>query len=221
MINTSGIKSNARKYSVYPKYNMLHTLTNNFSGTLPIFLFTYGFSAEAAGLYSFGHVFVFKPLNVISNAILQVLSQKTIEDFNKGLSILPNIKMMVKTLFKVAIIPFTALLFFAPDIFDFLFSPAYREAGVYLQILTPWLFMVFLTSSLSFVPEIFFRQKTAMIIDVIYFILRFSALAIGVWYSDIILSLVLFSGVNFIIISIKLIWYLRLAKSSLNLSSKY
>ncbi|MFO8067788.1 MAG: oligosaccharide flippase family protein [Bacteroidales bacterium] len=213
------IRKNAKIYSVYPKYNMIHTFTNNFSGTLPVFLFTWGFSSEAAGLYSFGHVFVFKPLNIISNSILQVLSQKTIEDFNKGINILPNIKKMIKVLFNVGILPFIVLFFFAPEIFDFLFSSNYREAGVYLQILTPWLFMVFLTSSLSFIPEMYFRQKTAMFIDIIYFILRFLALAIGVYYSNIKLSLILFSAVNFVIISIKLIWYIKLSKTSLNLKS--
>ncbi len=207
----SGIKKNAKKYSVYPKYNMLHTFANNFSGTLPIFLFTWGFSPEAAGLYSFGLVFVFKPANIISNSISQVLSQKTIENFNNKLSILPNIKKILAIMFRAGVIPFTAMFIFAPDVFEFVFSENYREAGEYLQILIPWLFVIFLTSALNFIPEIFFRQKTAMLIDVLYFVLRFAAIFTGIWFSDVKLSLILYSAVNFLIRIIVLIWYIRLA----------
>ena len=218
MLSVSIIKHNAKKYSVYPKYNMVHTFANNFSGSLPIFLFTWGFSPEIAGLYSFGYIFVFKPLNIISQSLLQVLSQKTIEDYNNGLNILPNIKKIVSILFRLGIAPFTLLFLFAPDIFEFLFSEKYREAGEFLKILTPWLFMVFISSSLSFIPEIFFRQKTAMFIDLAYLLLRAAALITGIWLSDVYMSLILFSAINFVIITIVLFWYLYLAKSSINLS---
>ncbi|MBW6497763.1 MAG: oligosaccharide flippase family protein, partial [Bacteroidales bacterium] len=175
------ISHQARIYSGYPRYNMLLNFTNNLSGALPIFMFTRGFSAEVAGLYAFGYTFVFRPLSLFSQSTLQVLSQKIIEDYHQGRYVYPALKKLVLRFFALGIIPFTLLAIFAPAVFRLVFTEEYLLAGRFLQVLSPWLFAVFLTSPLSFVPELFFHQKKAMIIDIVLLVLRFLALWAGIW----------------------------------------
>ncbi len=206
------IKKQAIAYLQYPRFNMMLSLTNNLSGSLPVFLFTWGFSAEVAGLYAFGYTFVFRPLGLFSQSTQQVLSQKTIESYHSGRNIFPGLLKMAGRFFLAGIIPFVIFALWAPDIFSFLFSDSYREAGTYLQILSPWLFMVYLSSPLSFLPELFFRQKKAMLIDLIYLVLRFAALITGIYLGDLKLTLILFSGVSTIVVGYNLFWYLYLAK---------
>ncbi len=206
------IRDQARKYIQYPRFNLLLSLTNNLSGTLPVFLFTWGFSAEVAGLYAFGYTFVFRPLGLFSQSTQQVLSQKTIESHHEGRDVFPGLIKLTTRFFIAGIIPFLILAIWAPDIFSFLFSDSYRDAGSYIQILSPWLFMVYLSSPLSFLPELFFRQKKAMIIDMVYLILRFASLMAGIYTNDLWLALVLFSGVSTIVVGYNLFWYLYLAK---------
>lgn len=213
MIN---IKYQGGIYSQYPSYNLIQSLTNNLASSLPIFMFTSGFSAQTAGLYSFGYTFVFRPLSLFSQSTLQVLSQKIIEDHHNGKYIYPGIKKLVWSFFKLGIIPFVLLGIFAPWLFSIVFSSVWTEAGTMIQILLPWLFMVYLTSPLSFVPELFFQQKKSMIIDFISIFLRFAALYIGIHYNDVYLSLILFTIVSFSVVAYSLGWYLQMARKNSN-----
>ena len=211
-LSLEAIKDQAHIYSGYPRFNMLLNFTNNLSGALPIFMFTRGFSAEVAGLYAFGYTFVFRPLSLFSQSTLQVLSQKVIEDHHKGKYVYPSLKKLVTRFFWLGIGPFALLAWLAPALFRLVFTEDYIMAGTFLQILSPWLFMVFLTSPLSFIPELFFRQKKAMIIDMAYLALRFVSLAAGIWKQNLWLSLWLFGAVSFAVVTYNLFWYLSLAR---------
>ncbi len=215
-VSLTAIKQQAHIYAQYPRFNMLLSLTNNISGSLPIFLFTRGFSAEAAGLYAFGYAFVFRPLSLFSQSTQQVLSQKMIENHHLGKAIYPTLKKLISRLLLAGLLPFALVTIWAPNIFAFVFSEAYGPAGEYLQILSPWLFMVFLTSPLTFLHELFFKQKTAMFIDIVYLVLRFFALMLGIWLNDITLALMLFSGTGALVVGYKLLWYMQLARKGDN-----
>jgi O-antigen/teichoic acid export membrane protein len=212
-ISTAQIRIQMQKYSQYPRFNLMQSIMNHFASSLPIFMFTWGFSAEAAGLYAFGYTFVFRPLSLFSQSTLQVLSQKIIEDHHSGKNIYPGIKNLVLQFFKFGIGPFIIIGIFAPNIFSLLFSPVWTEAGKMIQILLPWLFIVYLTSPLSFIPELFFRQKKSMVIDIISVFLRFAALYTGIYFDDLYLALSLFSLVSFLVVGYALWWYLQLARN--------
>jgi O-antigen/teichoic acid export membrane protein len=200
------------RYSQYPKFNLLQSIMNHFASSLPIFMFTGGFSAQTAGLYAFGYTFVFRPLSLFSQSTHQVLSQKIIEDYNNQKNIFPAIKKLVWRLFRFGIVPFIIVGVYAPAIFSLVFSPVWTEAGIMIQILLPWFFMVYLTSPLSFIPELFFRQKKSMVIDIISVILRFAALYTGIYFNNLYLALSLFSLAGFLIVGYALLWYLQLAR---------
>jgi lipopolysaccharide exporter len=216
MVSWAEMWSNAREYSVYPRYNMILNFTNNLSGALPIFMFSWGFSTEATGWYAFGYTFVFRPLSLVSQATMQVLSQKIIEDHHQGRWIYPALRKLVLRFMVIGFFPFMLLAIMGPWLFGLIFSPEYAPSGRILQLLTPWLFMVFLTSPLSFIPELFFRQKRAMIIDMIYLVLRFSALAIGIAAGRFWLAVSLFSLVSMAVVLYNLFWYLQLARKNKN-----
>ncbi|HSV88126.1 MAG TPA: oligosaccharide flippase family protein [Bacteroidales bacterium] len=215
-ISPEALIRQAKRYSGYPRYNMLLNLTNNLSGALPVIMFTRGFSAEVAGLFAFGYGFIFKPLSLFSQSLHQVLSQKIIEDHNKNKPVYPILKKLLIRQFWIGIGPFAILATFAPALFLLVFPPEYSKAGNFVQILSPWLFMVFLTSPLSFLPELFSRQRRAMVIDLVYLLLRFSALAAGILAQNITLSLGLFTAVSFVMVSYNLLWYMQLAQRQQN-----
>jgi len=202
----------AKVYASYPKYNLLLNFTNNLSGALPVLMFTRGFSAEAAGLFAFGYALIFKPIGFFAQSLSQVLSQKIIEQYHNNMPIFNPLHKLVKKQFSMGILPFAMLGLLAPMMFQWVFPESYHPAGIYIQILTPWFFLVYLTSSLSFLPELLKQQKKAMKIDMAYLLMRFSSLAFGIWQNDLILSLVLFSAVSTFMVGYNLHWYLKIAK---------
>ena len=204
------IKYWAKHYINFPKFQMLHGLVNNLSGNLPTLFFANYFTTASAGFYFLGFTVVFRPISLFSNAVEQVISQRIIAKNNENLPIKSEVYDFLKSLFLLGILPFTVFALFTPEIFTFLFSSNYTESGEYVQILIPWLFMVYLVSPMSFIPDMYYRQRKAMTIEMIYFILRVTALAVGIINSNIYLTLLLFSLTGFLVLGYKLIWYLLL-----------
>lgn len=211
-VNRKELTSVAKQYSLFPRYNMVHYLTNNFSSSLPVFIFSSWFTAEQVGFYSFGFMMINRPMNLLTASFTQVFSQRVIEKYNHGEWIRRDVRQLITRLLILAVIPFTLAGIFGPAIFRFVFGDNWSEAGVYMRILLPWLFLVFLSSPLSFLPDMLSRQKKAMWIDIVKFVLRIIALAIGVILNDIYISLMLFSGISTIMVSYSLYWYVNLSR---------
>ncbi len=204
----------AGKYSFFPRFNMLHYLVNNFSTVLPIFVFSKYFTPEAVGFFSIGFMMVNRPMNLLTSSFTQVFSQRIIEKYNKGLSIHGETMKFVKRLFIFGIFPFAAVAVFGVPVFTFIFGPQWHEAGRFMQVMLPWFFVIFLSSPLSFLPDMLSRQKKAMWLDINKFVLRILALALGVLINNIYLAVVFFSGISFWIVLYNLYWYLTLSRNT-------
>jgi lipopolysaccharide exporter len=214
VLSLTGIKEMAGEYSLFPRFNMIHNLINNFSANLPVFVIASKFGASEAGLYSFGFLMIFRPVNLVTSSFTQVFSQRIISQFNQGKKIFSDVRRLSVKLFQFGIIPFLIAGIAGPFIFSIFFGEKWTEAGRYMQILLPWIFIVLVSSPLSFLPDMLKRQQTAMWLDVIKIAVRIPALAIGVYYNNIYLAVILFSSVSTLSVGYSLYWYLYLAKNA-------
>lgn len=210
-INRQDLRYVGKKYNFFPRYNMPHYLTNIFSSNLPVFVFSFWFSSVEVGLYSLAFLIINRPMSLITNSLTQVFSQRVIERHNKGEKVKEEVFQLVKRLVLFSFIPFVLVGVFGPRIFDFVFGEEWFKAGQYMRLLLPWLFMVLISSPLSFLPDILSLQKKAMWIDIIKFIFRIIALSIGVIMNNITLAIILFSAISFILVSYSLYWYVNLS----------
>lgn len=208
------IKLVAKKYQLFPRFNLPHYVINNFSMSLPVFLFSSSFSATEVGLYSLGMMMVNRPLNILSTSFTQVFSQRIISNYNKKLKVSGEIKKLVSRLLMIAIGPFIIAGFFAPQGFRIIGGDEWIQAGVYMRYLLPWLFLVFLTSPLSFIPDMLKQQQKAMWIDIVKFALRLPALLLGIRMNSIDLAILLFSGISGLLVAYNLYWYINLSVSA-------
>jgi O-antigen/teichoic acid export membrane protein len=213
-INRKDMGSLAREFYRFPKYNMLHGVTNNFSGNLPVFILTSWFSSAAAGLYSFGFTMIFRPMSLVTTAFSQVFSQRMITKENQGQPILPDVRRLLVKMLQFSFIPFGIVAIFAPQIFAFVFGPDWETAGTYTRILIPWLYLVFLSAPFSFLPDLFRVQGKAFLIDVVKLAVRILAMAAGVHSGDIVRTLVYFSAGSMAVTAYQLIWYDSLARKA-------
>ena len=202
----------ARKYSLFPRYNMWQGLINNFSGALPVFIFSSYFSTAIAGFYTFGYMILYRPVSLVANAFYQVMFQRFVEKQHMEVPILPEVKLFLKRSVQLLLIPFGVTALYAPEIFSFLFGEDWTEAGRYARIILPWIFTVSLVMPLSFIPDLYRRQRTAMIIDGVKLVLRLGALMTGVARDNVYLGLALYSLFSVLSILYSLFWYLRLLK---------
>jgi O-antigen/teichoic acid export membrane protein len=208
------IASLSKEYNLFPRFNMIQSVINNFSGSLPIFIFSSYFTPAITGLFTMGYSIIYRPVNMAASAFYQVLAQRIIEKNNQGVRLYPDIKKFLYGLLKLVTIPFLLVALFAPAIFRVALGEEWEEAGRYTQIIIPWFFTTCLAMPLSFIPDMFRRQKKAMILDLIKFILRGISMAVGVINNDVYLGLMLFSTASSIMIMYSLIWYISLIRRS-------
>jgi O-antigen/teichoic acid export membrane protein len=213
-INRKDMGSLAREYYRFPKYNMMHGVINNFSGSLPVFMLTSWFSSAAAGLYSFGFTMIFRPMSLVTTAFSQVFSQRVITKENGGQEILPDVRRLLVKMFQFSFIPFAIVAIFAPRIFTFVFGPEWETAGTYTRILIPWLYAVFLSAPFSFLPDLFKVQGKAFFIDIVKLAVRIVAMAAGRYSGDVVLTLVYFSAGSMVVTAYQLIWFYNLARKA-------
>jgi O-antigen/teichoic acid export membrane protein len=207
----SRLKKVAARYNFFPRYNLPHYLTNNLSSSLPVFVFSSWFTATQVGWYSLAFMMINRPMNLITNSLSQVFSQRVIQKFNGGEKVSSEVRALIIRLALISVLPLVLVGLFGPAIFGFVFGDDWYEAGRYMRLLLPWLFVVFISSPLSFLPDMLSLQKKAMWIDLVKFLLRIVALAIGVIMNNIYWAITLFSLISFILVSYSLIWYVNLS----------
>jgi lipopolysaccharide exporter len=212
--NPSSIREVAGEYKQFPLFNMPHALSNFVSGNLPFIMLVPAFGDFTLGLYSVAITVVFKPVSLLGNTIYQVFSQKTVEDHHLSKAVYSETKKLLLKMIALGIVPFAAAMLFAPKFFGWYFGTDYMLAGEYLQYILPWLFMVYITSPISFIPNLFKQQAKAFAIDLIYLILRFAVLALGIYFDNFELALLLYSGVGVVVLLFYQSWCLHLLKKS-------
>ncbi len=210
----SEMKRLGKQYNLFPRYNMWQGLINNISGALPVFVFASSFSTAIAGLYTFGYMILYRPVSLVANAFYQVMFQRFVEKQHQGAPILPEVLLFIKRTIQVSLIPFILVGIFAPEIFGFIFGEKWIEAGRYAQIVIPWIFMVGLVMPLSFIPDLYKKQRVAMIIDGVRLITRLAGLVVGVMMENVYIGLGLYSGASTLMIAYSLFWYIRLVKKN-------
>lgn len=210
-LNRSEMAAQARKYHRFPRYTMLLGISNNFSGNLPVFVFSSAFSTAVTGLYSFGITVIFRPMNLVTVALRQVFSQRIIQKVNHNEPILGDIRRLFIKMLQFSVVPFLLTGIFAPVLFRIVFGPEWEKAGEYTRVLIPWLFVLFLSSPFAFLPDLFNLQGKALVIDLVKLALRAAALFAGVYFDDIFVSLYLLSGAGSVVIIYQIFWYFSLA----------
>ena len=115
-------------------------------------------------------------------------------------------------LVKICIIPFIILGFSGEYIFAFIFGSEWGDAGIYAQIMAPWMFVNFISSPVSQIPLVFHKQKEFFYLSITATIFSLLGIYIGGKYFDIYYTLAIVTGINMIFQTYYIIWFYKLIK---------
>lgn len=200
------------QYKAYPSFNVSRTFISTFSWNLPFLLLTGIFGETALGLFALTFALSFRPVNLLVDSLFNVMFQKIVSIKEHKESIMPKLIQFWKKLSLVLLPCFIIIYLVAPLVFGFVFGDNWKESGVYLQMLLPWVFMTLLVKPIAFIPLVFEQQGKALWIEIINLLLRLAAIYIGVYYENFNLSILLFCLVGFVFLLILLIWYVSLIR---------
>jgi O-antigen/teichoic acid export membrane protein len=187
-----------RRYRNFPIYDTFSAFLNNLSWQLPVFMLAAFFSPTIVGYYSLGLTVLFFPMNLIAGSLSQNFFQKAVESKEQG-----TLGRLVEQVFEVLVIiglyPIFLLTLVGANVFVVIFGPVWGEAGVYLQILSIWAFVWFVSSPLSGLFGVLEKQAIGLKQNFAIISTRFGSLIIGGLLGDPRLTLVLFAGTGILV----------------------
>lgn len=140
----------ARRYRRFPFPTTGSQLLNAIGVQLPTLMLAAFYGTSPLGLYALCQRVIGMPLALVGEAVAQVYLGECARSVRTDLGSLRA--LFWKTTLRLALysaLPFAALGLSGPWLFAWLFGPAWREAGSFLQLLTPMLFAQFATNPLS------------------------------------------------------------------------
>ncbi|BBO73279.1 hypothetical protein DSCW_06960 [Desulfosarcina widdelii] len=133
------------------------------------------------------------PIGLIGEAVSQVFFQKASELNHLTGDLALLVEDVLTRLISIGIFPFALLAIIGEDVFKIIFGTIWSEAGLYMQILSFWIFFQFITSPISTLFSVFEKQNYGMYFNGILFGTRAASLIVGGIIGNVRLTLTLVS----------------------------
>ena len=204
-IEWSIIKEGLSKYKKLPLFNLWGNLIANVALYIPSILLSIYFSTTVAGYYSMGNNALRLPVTVIGNSIGQVFYQRCAKAYHEG-GVKPIMENTLKYLVLLSLFPMLLVSIIGKEMFVVVFGPSWVDGGIYTQILSLWVFFVFITVPLTYIPNIYDQNEKFLVFQIFNLVTRVGSLVYGGIRGDVWLALWLFSISGVIVYAAMLFW---------------
>ncbi len=187
----------ARRYRRLPLFNSWAAVLNALSVLLPTLLLAGFFSTAVAGLYALSYRLVVLPIRTLGGSIQQVFFRRAADAKNQGV-LGDLVGRTLRFLLLMVGFPFFLLGMVGPQLFVVVFGAEWQDAGLYAQILSPWLMFVFLGNPLASLNIVLGIEHMGLIFNILLVAMRVGALAAGGFLDDPVLAIILFSAAGVI-----------------------
>jgi len=169
----------ARAYSDFPKFNAPAGFVSSLGGSLPVLLFGIMFSPAAAGFYAMANRLAKVPTTIISTSMRRVFLQKVAAMHSRGDSLRRAFLITTGGLALLGIVPLICLTMFGEPLLGWLLGERWLEAGRYLEIMAPWMFMIWVTVPANPVFVVTRKQKFWLALQTSLTVFRLSAFGLA------------------------------------------
>lgn len=125
-----------KKYYRYPCYSLPADLMDSVCNNIPLFILSYLYTSSEVGFYSLANTVINVPVTLTVVSISRVLFAETAYNKDNTSTVLFDIciKSLKYTTFLIAI-PSIVIFLYGPELFSFVFSSHWKNAGSYAQIM--------------------------------------------------------------------------------------
>lgn len=183
-IRFSKVFSLSKLYSNQPKFVLASTLLTFISIEIPIFLIGALFNTELLGFYGLGYRIVSAPVMLIGTSVGHVFFQQLSDRFNQKK---PLTSFLYKTWGGLALagfIPFLLLYLYAVPVIEFALGDDWTTTGQIVSILSPYLYIKFITSPTGKTLMVINRQQVMPVFSSLYIIASAASLITGSLYFE-------------------------------------
>ncbi|HEX6860411.1 MAG TPA: oligosaccharide flippase family protein [Caulobacteraceae bacterium] len=169
----------ARRNANFPRFILLGDTFNYLGGNMVALVTPNYFGPAALGQYNLGQRVAGLPLTIIGGAMGEVFRSGISPQHTRSEDVRGLFRFTAMRLAAIGAVLTAPLLLAAPLLFSLAFGAKWREAGVYVQILSPVIFARFVVSPLSAVLHLRGRQKLDAALQVTFVVTALLAFFIG------------------------------------------
>jgi lipopolysaccharide exporter len=196
-LSISNMKSMAIEYKKFPMFASWNALFNVGSQHLIVFVFSVFFPPAAIGLYSLGNRVLGQPVIFLSDSVKNAFFQNASTKVANNLPVFRDFLKLTVFLFLIGIIPFGAIAFFGKSLFQFVFGENWSSAGTYMEIMAPWVLLIFSASPAYVVYDVLQIQDYRLVFNLSSALLRAITVIMGTWFfKDPVVTIAIFAAVN-------------------------
>jgi lipopolysaccharide exporter len=205
------IRELAKRYKKFPQYSAVSSLTSNAATQAIPFMLAFSFSTVVVGYYAMAYTIIKLPMKLAGNSLSTVFYQKACEEKNRTGRITHIVKSVHTRLISIGMFICLVLMITGPELFSFVLGTQWSTAGLYAQILAPWIFVVFISTPLSSIFAVFEKQGASLGFNVMLLLSRVGVILIAGFYNNPVLGMVLLSVTGVIFWSWMNMYLLKIA----------
>lgn len=173
------LRQTAVSYRDFPQMDAPAGLVFSLGQNLPVLLFGTLFSPAAAGLYAMANRLSQVPIKIVSSSVRRVFLREAATIKNRGGPLLKAFLMTTGALLAAGVIPFTVIWLYGQPLLGGLLGERWLEAGRYLEIMAPWLLMMWVMAPSNPVFVVLRKQNIWLILQTGLTILRLGAFGLA------------------------------------------
>lgn len=162
------IKEAAMRYKKFAQYEMPSAVINQLAIALPVPIVGALYGAQEAGWFGLARLLYAIPNGQIGKAagdVFQMELGKLVREGNAAKGEKLFYKFSIR-LALVGLIPFFSAIFLAPPLAPFLFGEEWKEMGIIVAHMAPWMLMALIVSSMSRALSVLQKQQWKLLYDI-------------------------------------------------------
>jgi len=160
-----------KKYVQFPLYSMPTGLLRSGAQALPVFILAFMFTPAIVGLYGMAIRLANIPVSLMGESIRRAYLQKAAVMTNEKSNLTQSLTKLTFGLGLLGFFIYFPLYLWGGIIFEILLGEKWIEAGVYVSILSPWFFVLFLQSAAAVIFVVQKKQEVLLKIQILSMIL--------------------------------------------------
>jgi O-antigen/teichoic acid export membrane protein len=168
-----------RRYADFPFYNAPARMVFTLGQNLPILLFGIMFSPAVAGFFAMARQLLSAPIGMVADSFRRVFMQKAASIRNEGRSLRKAYILSTGALSLIGLPVLLVLWNFGQPLATWFLGERWLEAGRYIEIASPWFFMIFVMASCKSVYVVLRKQRLFLTVQIVHTVFRISAFGVA------------------------------------------
>ena len=139
----------AKRHGQFPTIQVWNSVLNQASYSLPVLIVAVCFGLRVVGYYSMGLNVIMLPMTILAGSLAQVFYPQAARDWSQKGEVSGAIHTTIRIISLTCVFPLAIVGLLGPLLFSVFFGSRWHEAGIFSQILAPWVLARLVASPIS------------------------------------------------------------------------